>query len=507
MRGHLKVFCVLMFFAAILFAQESVFIKKIVIKNSPKDLKPKLEKIVKPYENRSLTIKDIRKIAFKLNYFLKKRGDVFMTVVLPPQKLNNGILTFEVVRAKVGKIKVIGNRYFSKKFIKNNLDLNEGGYLSYPVLVNSLLFLNSYEDLMVKSYLSKGEKFGQTDITLKVEDTRPFHASMFFDNLGSSSTSRYRWGTSVNLGNAIVNGDSVNLFTMFGLKKFNTKLYQIGYVTAPFTPSFTRIKTDYLYANYIVSGSLSVLDLRGDTHSYDIAFLQPLKYSLKNRTDLSIGYRRVHTRSYILGKLSSQNKFNVLEFSLIWKHISLFNTSNVVFKISHGFDNHNNIGSRVYEKSNFLKYNINVLMNKYVNKTFSSLFKCNVQYSSERLPLSQMFTIGGLSSVRGFDTTTKSGDYGYVLSAELIFQPLIGKKQNFSWQTGLFIDNGGVYLHKPVPGEEKAVNMTGSGFEVIFSYKKRASMKVGIGFPLNCTSKKSQDNGPRIYALAQLKLW
>ncbi|AZV47244.1 hypothetical protein C3L23_08140 [Nautilia sp. PV-1] len=504
----LKLFLVLNISVIFLLASSTVFIQKIILKGdvSKQDLilaKPLLSK----YENRKLTLKQIEELKEKLNKLFKKNGEVFTKVLLPPQKIKNHVLVIEIIKAKIGSISVYGNKYYSKKFIKSNLNMKKGDYLDYKTFMKSLLLLNENQDLQVKAYLKKGKKFGETKVNLDVNDSRPFHGSVSYDNLGSSSTSKDRISADILYGNLFSDGDLVNFHTTLGLNNWSTKLYKTTYTTKPFGRYHTRINMTYLYANYVVTGTFAVLDIKGDTKIATLGITQPMLYTVVDKVNMMLNFNKKESKSYLLGSVSSKDDIKILTLSASLKHSKIFSEINAVLSVSRGWDGDDAVGSRFEEDRNFFKYNLNSSYNFYLNLKNSFLFVLNMQYSNYRLPLSEMFSIGGMNSVRGYNPSVKLGDYGYSTSIEWFYHPEIKNKYfKNGVQIGFFIDNAGAYVNDPIPGEEKSLVLTGGGGEIIISIKKRYSCRIGVGYPIHSSYDVNSDN-KSVYMIFNAKLW
>ena len=81
----------------------------------------------------------------------------------------------------------------------------------------SLLVLNEYPDLKATAVLEAGKEPGMTDIVVTVDDKLPLHLSMDYDNFGTESVSKNRFGMEVNLGRfLIVEGSSLSLRGVIG---------------------------------------------------------------------------------------------------------------------------------------------------------------------------------------------------------------------------------------------------------------------------------------------------
>ncbi len=507
MRSYILLKSIL--FIAILFvslhAYSTIFIKKVILKGElDKSDSLALEKIVSDYENKNLTVKNIYELKKKLNKYYKNKKQLFTKVILPKQTVENKSITFLIVKSKVGKIKVLDNRFFSKKFIKNNLDFSEGKILKYKDLLHSLLLLNEINDLSVKSFLKKGEKFGETDVYLKVKDSRPFHGNLMFDNLGSENTSKYRTSLNINYGNLFNDGDFFNLWTTIGNKN-NSKLYRTKYITTPFGKYHMKMNFSYLYANYVVSGDLSILDLKGNTHIYEAGFDFPLFYSDKDKVDIGLNYQKQKTKSYILGTLSSKDDLNLIIFSNSWKSSNIFSRFNFTFLVTKAFDSDTTNGSRNNSQNNFSKFNFGLTYDRFINDKNYYKFTLNTQYTLDRLPISQMMSLGGMNSIRGFDSSVKLGDKGYITTFEWYHNPKL--KDIFKNTTlGVFVDAGLVEVNQPIVGEEKKNRLIGGGVELISTIKERYSTRLGVGFPIYSSYNRESDKG-KIFFVFNAKLW
>jgi len=94
--------------------------------------------------------------------------------------------------------------------------------------------------------------------------------------------------------------------------------------------------------------------------------------------------------------------------------------------------------------------------------TFSSAIGgLDALLSADRLFVVEQFSLGGIGSVRGFDSSTYDGDSGYTVSAELQTSPFFPEKTLFGRRIGdtiklaFFGDHGGGFRNDPEPGESR----------------------------------------------------
>jgi len=488
--------------------QKTVYIKQIIVKNTANKKETQdIDKIVKSYLNTNLSLNDIKSVQSKLNKYYKDQGYVFTKVVLAAQNLSKSILRFTVIRAKAGTINITGNKYYSSAFIKKNFGIKKGDHLDYNTMLKSLLLLNEYDDLIIKSYLKKGSSFATTDITLKVKDKKPSHLNLSFDNYGSKNTSEYRTNINYLYGNLIQDGDKIIIDSTIGLNSANTKLIRTNYTTTPFGKYHTKLNFGFLYANYTVAGDFSVLGLKGNSYIYKAGIIQPIIRSITNTLDLNLNYSRQDAKSYLLGALSSRNKLNIIDMQFAWQHKRIFDDLSINFDITKGFNGDGSFGSRLNEDTNFLKYNLSTSYNRYINEKNNILLSLNAQYSAYKLPISQLSTLGGISSVRGYDSAEELGDSSYVTSAEWFYHPAIKNKfLKNSLQLGLAINYGREYTNDPVPGASKSVTLTGAGIDLIANIKKKYFGRISLGYPIS-SSVSNINKKVQISAYFGIKFW
>jgi hemolysin activation/secretion protein len=120
------------------------------------------------------------------------------------------------------------------------------------------------------------------------------------------------------------------------------------------------------------------------------------------------------------------------------------------------------------------------------------------QLASESLPEIEQFGIGGVSTVRGYESNERSGDDGLMVQAEL-YLPTFSLLQhtNFNDKTNVyaFVDYG--LVHTQTTGTVQSLFGAGFGVDVNINDKVRATLAWGHAFLAGTTTSK---NGDRIHA-------
>lgn len=462
-----------------------------------------VELMLEKFYNKKISLKDIKNLQKEIENFYKEEGYTLVSVKLPKQEIKDGVLTFRVDVAKIGKLVVEGNKEYSKEFIIKGFKQKEGDFLNYKEMIHSLLLLNDYTNLSVKSFLKKSELKGSSDVYLQVKDELPFHLSTWYDNLGSEDTSKNRIGVDFAYGNLFVDGDKVRITPVLSFNPSKTNYVGLNY-QIPINSYQTKLKFGFLYADYIAAGDFTVLGAKGDTTIYDIALSHPILRSITDRVDVDFGYKNKLAKNYLLDDVSSKEDIDNLMATISWQHFGAFVSRSVNFSLFAGKLSDDSILSRLYEDRDFTKATLNLSLNRALSENINLVLLADGQYSSKRLPTIEMYSIGGLTTVRGFKSGYKLGDSGFFTSVEGLYS--FDFISSLKSQIGLFADYGVVYTNEVVIGENKKFYLFGGGIEGVFEYDDKYSTRVSLGYPLGA-SRNDYEKSLNLYLTLSAKLW
>ena len=87
-----------------------------------------VDNIIKDYEGKELSLRDMQKVCDLITDEYRKRGRVTSRAYMPPQTISTkeAILVIIVIEGKVGTIDVKGNKYFSSYLIKKKIGSETG---------------------------------------------------------------------------------------------------------------------------------------------------------------------------------------------------------------------------------------------------------------------------------------------------------------------------------------------------------------------------------------------
>lgn len=134
------------------------------------------------------------------------------------------------------------------------------------------------------------------------------------------------------------------------------------------------------------------------------------------------------------------------------------------------------------------------------------MLKASGQYSDNKLYGAEQFSIGGFGSVRGFGPSSKSGDMGYAMTAELSLSPFFADQEIYKQKIGdtikfaFFGDYGKVKWNNPLVGQDEYSQLGSIGAGIRLFAGKTVSVRVDYAVPY--LEGKFDNSGAKTYLQA-----
>ena len=463
--------------------EQTIFVSRIETGRSEVLSQEEIQDITGGYEGKNLSIGDLFEVIRRINELYVRRS-VAARAVLPPQKVEKGIVKIELIEGRVGNIAVEDNRYTRGSFFTNRTSLKSGDIVRLDELERSLIFINSTSDVDVRAELKPGGAPGTTDCIIKVREPENYQATFFSDNAGSDTVGLYRFG--MMLGNRSLLGYRDSLFlNAFFTKKKGTVAGSAAY-SLPVGTLGTRLGLSYEYNQIeVISGPYKVLDITGESSEVGIDLSHPLMVGPAFRLNGFTGFHFEGSTTDFDGETLYSTRVRIMNAGFDIQAIDaggFWFTQHRFTQGVHAF------GGDV----EFLRYNPSLLRQKILAEDLMFIFRVNAQITrKENLPPSEQFQIGGASSVRGYSEGFLIGDKGYLVSAELHFP--LPFTENRLLDTGLgdrlrgiaFVDHGGAFPYKPGGGSMTHRDyITGAGLGLAMNVSGFLTARVSLGIPI-----------------------
>ncbi len=428
-----------------------------------------LSAIAAPFVGRTLDFAGIQALVNAVNAHYSQRGIITASATLPEQDLEGGVLRIELVEGRVGAVRLEGATR-SADYVRSRIRLEPGEVVDVPRLGSRVAAQNRIGEARVRTVLEPGTEFGRTDVTLSVTEPRRNVLDLFADNFGSPTTGRWQAGALFQHYGLLGLDDR---FKLYGTYSEGNLAANASY-TFGVTPSGGRLGLSYSFSRMrIVDGPFAVLGVSGGSQGGGVNFVQPIVSNTDWLVLLNLG-------TSVTASKTTQGGVPVTDDFTVRPSAGL--TVNYYRpKLAVSFAPSLSVArTDLRAVGNFQQTTVfdgtlsatGVLPRGLVFQGYGAW-----QVASQLLvPGSQLFQIGGPTSVRGYDANAAAGGSGYYANLELHkgFAGAFGDLDLFA-----FVDHGTVYSTSPA-----AVSLTAAGFGASYSYNGRLTLELTAGFPV-----------------------
>ncbi|MBW0003530.1 MAG: ShlB/FhaC/HecB family hemolysin secretion/activation protein [Hyphomicrobiales bacterium] len=175
--------------------------KGVEIKDLPLLDDPAFLAAVTPFIGQKLTLARITEITREVVKQYRAKDHPLVDVIVPEQDVNNGVVQLAVVEFTVGKVRAEGNRWFSSEVLVGKVHLKPGEPVVGSRLLVDQALLNDSPYRSVEILYERGGGAGQTDVVLKTTDRLPVRVYGGYDDQGTKSVGMYRYSAGFGYGN------------------------------------------------------------------------------------------------------------------------------------------------------------------------------------------------------------------------------------------------------------------------------------------------------------------
>lgn len=466
---------------------------------TPNEFKVYTDKFI----NRPISFKDMNDLTQLITNHYRTRGYLTSRAYVPAQKMKDGVVLIKILEGKVGKIKVEGNRYFRSSSYTEAIKLRPDRILDYAELEKSLYLINLKPDRRVRGYLGPGEVPETSDITLKTEETNPFHLYYDFNNRGTKLTHRARNGILFNDNNISGREDILN--GSFTLAEQGALAGSSLEYTLPLGNSGTALHFDTSYVQSMLEKEYRTSEVKGRFSSFTPGishdFIETPEMTLMGYLGLEIK----DSKSTINDDKTSFDRMRVLKAGPEFSFTDTFGRTSLACDIHWGIPDflcglgqNDPNASRPNSGGDFIYYTASIARQQRMSQFMMLILRMDGQWTDDTLTSLEEYRAGGATSVRGYPEADALGDYGYTFSGELRASATFIPKEwlvpftRIAWQDALqmvgFLDGSKLYLReRPTPTTVKDTFLLGAGYGLRFSLDRNLFLQVDVGYPIGDT--------------------
>lgn len=447
-----------------------------------------LKSAARDLEGREVTLGEVQDLVDRVNALYKARNVFTAQAVLPAQDVSSGVVKIRLVEGKVGRVILEGNASTREAYITEALSQKPGMLADVTTLEQDMARFNRSNDVQLRAELKAGEKFGETDILMTVNEPPKHEMRVFADSSGSEATGAYRVGVFYQNRSLLGFRDALGV-TVTRADGHEGKALTYAF---PVSNRGTRMVVSYFNDDTeIKHGPFKHLDITGESTAYTAQIKHPLVVGAQHQLDVNVGAKKRKTESWIDGQLFQDTDTDDRSIGLegqLWESDRIWSAS---ITYSNGKSDSRN--DTVAQKFDIWRGTLKRVQ-EFGHDGWAVHVMLNAQYSRDKLlPSSEQFLIGGEGTVRGYQTGLFSGDKGYVATAEL-HHPIFASEQSLFRSTGFFfLDHGETRPYRAVGAERGADKIAGWGWGVNMSYSDKVSARITLG--IGARDRNEEDRG------------
>ena len=383
-------------------------------------------------ENANVT--DLLRIVTAINQYYADEGYLTTGALLPipPEEgFPEGMVTITIVEGGVESIEVMGTQRLQAEYVRSRLALGTGRPLRQQEILDALQLLQ--EDPLIESIqatLTAGTDLGSNILQVKIQEARSFQVEAFADNNRTPNVGTVQTGISISEGNLTSRGDSLSL--SYNLTAGSDGV-TVGY-RLPVNAREGSLSLNYSYGNSrIIESSVDELGIRSNSQYWDLTYRQPLIRT--PRQEFALGLTGSYRDSQavfgedILGEAipfqtpgsdeDGRSRLTVIRFFQDWTSRSRTEAYALRSQLSLGIEA---LGATINSDSpdgRFFSWRGQAQWRRRLWKDAFVLIGADMQLADRPLLPVEQFTLGGLSTVRGYRQNLLLADNGIAGTAEL----------------------------------------------------------------------------------------
>jgi hemolysin activation/secretion protein len=463
----------------------------------------RIRQTMRPFIGPHQSAADVEQARDALEKVYHNAGYPAVFVNIPQQTVEKGIVRLEVIESRIGRVRVIGNRYFrNEKILKSLTSLSPGEILYVPKIQEELAEINRNPDLKVSPVLSPGRELGTIDVELKVKDKLPLHGSLELNNRSSHDTTDLRSNGLIRYDNLWQKEHSLSFQYQTSPEERDEVQAIAGSYVLP-----APWKEEHLLALYgIWSDSDTAFgegfEVVGRGQIFGLRYVMPLspKGLYSHNVTAGLDYKDIEE---LLGfqvggeDLVTPVTYMPLSFSYSASlpdrtGVTTFSGGlNMAFRGLVTAEEEFKF-KRFKAGGNYIYATGGIERTQKLPKGLGLFVKLDGQISDQALISNEQYSSGGMKSVRGYKESEVLGDDAIHGTVELSWQnlsALLGIGDRFFFLPYAFYDYARLWVNDPLPGQNRSEKLAGTGIGVRGNMTRYLEYELNWGVALEDTDR------------------
>jgi hemolysin activation/secretion protein len=488
-------------------------INGVEVKNDFLRLDPKLENFLEGLIGHSFSMQTVQEINERIIKDCSAKYNAFVNAYLPEQESSNGVIQIVVGFAKLEAIKVEGNKWFPTDHFLKLMREVPGLRLNYEKVSEDVVQLNRNPFQYVSSYYEPGEEPAETVLHLNVRDRFPVRFFAGYENNGNSVTGQERWIGGFNWGDALGLGHvfSYQHTTSSDFSSFSAD-------SASYTIPLPWKHDVEIFGGYTESKPKNAAIINPTGKSWQtsiryIVYMPNLSPNYDHQIRIGFDFKQSNNNLEFGGTQIFTSTTDVNEWSIEYDGNLRDDWGNTSFSATYfcqpgGLtDNANNVDyqqARQQATADFMYERASVQRDIFLPMNWSTSHSFTFQRSDSNLLSSEQMSLGGETTIRGYQENEVNGDEGWYMRHEIKTPPFSFWKREFATKPDQkmqdqlvllgFWDYGVVTNKKRLAAENQDIELSSVGCGLRYNILSYCTFYADYGFQLLDSGLNSPTN-------------
>lgn len=466
------------------------------------------DEILAPFTGAHAGLEGLLAARDALQQALRSRGYTFRRVILPPQTLEGGAVTLEVLIFPLGKVRVTGLEHASEASVRRSLPgLVAGAVPDVRDISRQLAVANLHPAKTLSLNFRASETEANTlDAVVNVDDAKPWSVFAGLNNIGNKDTGRTRL-TVGGLYSDVTGHDDIftGSFTTSPDNADDVQVYG-AYYQLPVYALRGWFSGFWVKSDVDVGNVQEFFDISGSGDFVGLSFRRELIGVGRYRHGFTVG---IQDRAFdtaisnavtgtaipaISTKVRSRPVSLRYDGAYNWQATSFDFYFDFVQNMSFGGHNDRDAyrAVRIPADPDWKAIRFGALVTHRLPRDYFAVGRLTGQYTNEPLIPGEQIGVGGERSVRGFEERTIAGDKGLVLNMEVWSPPL---PQIYGVRLLAFFDIGHKVLEKPLARQRPNDTISSIGVGARWQWGEALVASLDYGQPLANGDGEASDRG------------
>lgn len=464
------------------------------------------EAITAPYTNRPITFSELLQVRTAVTQLYVDQGYITSGAILPPQRLQDGVVVIQVIEGRLEDINVVGTQRLRPNYVRDRLAIAGSAPVNFNRLLEGLQLLQ-LDPLIetVSADLQAGVSPGRNVLEVQVVEADTFSTALIADNQRSPSVGSVRRQIQLNQANLLGFGDSL---TVGYINTDGSDSLNLNY-SIPLNPRNGVLSFAYGTASSeVIEEPFDRLNIESESDYFEASFRQPL--ILKPNEEFALGLTASYQSSQAFLPIpgggiiplspgadeEGGTQVAAVRFYQEWTQRSSQHVLAARSQVSIGV---NAFGATVNDgdpDSRFVSWRGQAQWVRLLAPDTIALLRTDIQLADEALLSLEQFGLGGQLTVRGYRQDLLLTDNGALASAEIRLPILRIPEVQGLLQIAPFVDVGTGWNNSE--DEPDPNTLIGVGAGLLWEMSDRFTARLDWGIPLisvDSSNDSLQENG------------